>query len=455
MLTRYVPAVAALFLALASPSPDAQEPPCGAHGRRGLRRSHRRIECAMYRKHGLLVTFIAAALFGAAGTYAAQPTASVDVAAADNTFGFRLLKAVQKTTPSGNVVLSPVSAALDLSMALNGTGGQTRQEMLTALSLSGSEVAAINKANAQLIKIIRTPATNITLSVANSLWVDSRRATLRPDYVKQTQAWYDAEMADLDFSNPGATTRINSWASKETHGRIPKVIDRIDPADLALLLNAVYFKGQWAQKFDKAKTQQRDFTLAGGSVKQVPRMTQSGHFDYFETPQMQAIRLSFGGGDLVMEVLLPVMSSSLDALEAALTPEHWAGWRRQYASRSGTIELPRFELKSNYRLNEPLQTLGMTRAFDPNGAQLTGMLSPAPGQASRFFISSVLQSTYWKVGEEGSEAAAVTTTGIRATAVPRPEQPFRMIIDRPFFCAVEDRRSGALLFVGAIYDPTS
>ncbi|MDB6106563.1 MAG: serine protease inhibitor, partial [Gammaproteobacteria bacterium] len=229
------------------------------------------------------------------------------------------------------------------------------------------------------------------------------------------------------------------------------------PADLALLLNAVYFKGQWAQKFDKAKTQQRDFTLAGGSVKQVPRMAQSGRFDYFETPQMQAIRLSFGEADLVMEVLLPAKSSGLSALEAALTPEQWRSWQGQYTQRSGTIELPRFELKSNYRLNGPLQALGMTRAFQPDGAQLMGMFSPVQGQsrAGRFFISSVLQSTYWKVDEEGSEAAAVTTTGIRATAVQRPKPPFQMIIDRPFFCAIEDQRSGALLFVGAIYDPAA
>jgi serine protease inhibitor len=409
----------------------------------------------MHRKRGLLATFVGAALLGAAATYAAQPTTMVNVAAADNAFGFRLLNAVQKTTPNGNVVLSPVSAALNLSMALNGASGQTRQEMLAALSLSGSQVPAINEANAQLIKTIRTPAANITLSVADSLWADSRRVTLRPDYVKQMQTWYAAEIADLDFSNPGSAARINSWASRETHDRIPKVIDRIDPADLALLLNAVYFKGQWAQKFDKAKTQQRDFTLAGGSVKQVPRMTQSGRFDYFETQQMQAIRLSFGEADLVMEVLLPAQSSSLDALEAALTPGHWAGWQQQYARRPGTIELPRFELKSNYRLNGPLQTLGMTHAFHPEDAQLTGMFSPVPGQTPRFFISSVLQSTYWKVDEEGSEAAAVTTTGIRAAAVARPEQPFQMIVDRPFFCAIQDQRSGALLFVGAIYDPGS
>jgi serine protease inhibitor len=182
-------------------------------------------------------------------------------------------------------------------------------------------------------------------------------------------------------------------------------------------------------------------------------MMQSGRFGYFETAQMQAIRLPFGAGDLVMEVLLPAKSSSLGALEAALTPEHWTSWQGQYAPRSGKLELPRFELKSNYRLNEPLQTLGMARAFRPEGAQLTDMFSLAPSRASRFFISSVLQSTYWKVDEEGSEAAAVTSTGVRATVVARPEQPFQMIVDRPFFCALQDQRSGALLFVGAIYDP--
>jgi serpin B len=409
----------------------------------------------MHCKPSLLAQFVAVMLLAAAATQAASP-ASVDVAAADNAFGFRLLNAVQAKIQSGNVVLSPVSAALDLSMALNGADGQTRQEMLAVLSLGGSELDAINTANAQLIKVIRTPAKNITLSVADSLWVDSRRATLRPDYVKQMRAWYDAETSGLDFSDPKTVTRINGWASEETHGRISKVVDRLDRADLALLLNAVYFKGQWARKFDKAQTQQRDFTLAGGSVKQVPRMVQSGRFDYFETPKMQAIRLSFGEGDFVMEVLLPAKSSSLGELEAELTLEHWTGWRAQYAPHSGSFELPRFELKSNYRLNEPLQTLGMTRAFRPAGAQLTGMFSSVSGQplAGRFFISSVVQSTYWKVDEEGSEAAAVTTIGVKASAVTRPEQPFRMIVDRPFFCAVEDRRSGALLFVGAIYDPT-
>ena len=186
-------------------------------------------------------------------------------------------------------------------------------------------------------------------------------------------------------------------------------------------------------------------------------MAQSGRFDYFETPQVQAIRLPFGSGDLAMEVLLPAKSSSLEALETELTPELWAVWRAKFIPRQGSIELPRFELKSHYRLNAPLQALGMRRAFDSHGAELTAMFAPPSGNHPRgkpFFISLVLQSTYWKVDEEGSEAAAVTSIGVRAAAMTRPERPFQMIVDRPYLCAIEDRRSGVLLFVGAIYDPT-
>ena len=398
-----------------------------------------------------LLALLAVFLFTAAIPRAAMSSPSIDVADADNAFGFRLLNAVQKTTPAGNVVLSPVSAALNLSMVLNGADGETRQEIQAALSLSGSDVSALNEANAQLIQTIRTPAKDTTLSVADSVWADSRRATLHPDYVKRIRDSYDAEIEALDFSNGNATQRINSWASKQTQGKIPKVIDRIEPGELVLLLNAVYFKGQWTHKFDKAKTQQHDFTLENGSTRQVARMAQSGRFEYFETPQMQAIRLPFGQGDLIMEVLLPAKSSSLGALETQLTPERWREWRGHYAQRFGTIELPRFELESKYRLNDPLEALGIKRAFEPGRAQLTGMLSSARGQ--NLSISSVVQSTYWKVDEEGSEAAAVTTTGIRATAVARPEQPFRMIVDHPFLCAIQDQRSGALLFIGAIYDP--
>jgi serpin B len=388
-------------------------------------------------------------------TACAAPPVPVDVATADNAFGLRLLNAVQDGAPGGNVVISPVGAALDLSVVLNGVRGGTRDQMLAALSLSGFELPAVDAANASLIKTLTAPAGSITLSMAESLWFDGRRAKLRSDYVALTRAWCDATVTDLDFSNPRAVANINDWASQATHGRIDRAIEHIGRDDFALLLNAVYFKGRWAHPFDKAQTRQRDFTLAGGAVKQIPRMTQSGGFDYFETPALQAIRLNFGDGDFLMEILLPAPGSSLRELAATLSVKQWTDWKTRFAPRPGTLELPRFELQSQQRLERPLQTLGMTRLFQPQTAELTGMFDAAPGgsQSRGFFINAVRQSTYFKVDEEGAVAAAVTSVGVRATAMRRPPPPFRMIVDRPFLCAIEDHRTGVLLFLGAIYDP--
>jgi serine protease inhibitor len=175
----------------------------------------------LYGRRLLLLILAVSFLTGASPlTPVSSPVATVsspmDIATADNTFGFRLLNAVQKTLPNGNVVLSPVSAALNLSMVLNGAEGQTKDEMLKALSLGGSEIDAVNTANAQLIKTIRGQTDSVTLSVADSLWVDSRRATLRPDYMKRMQTSYAAEVEGLDFSNPDVPRQINGWASKQT-----------------------------------------------------------------------------------------------------------------------------------------------------------------------------------------------------------------------------------------------
>jgi serpin B len=183
-------------------------------------------------------------------------------------------------------------------------------------------------------------------------------------------------------------------------------------------------------------------------------MAQSGSFDYFETPELQAVRLSFGAGEQSMLIMLPAKTSSLREFEAQLTPEHWTQWEQRYAEHPGTVELPRFELTLSQRLNDALAALGITRIFRRDAGPLAAMFSGAPQSAARrLYIGSVVQATYWKVDEEGAEAAAVTSIGVRTAAARRPPKPFRMSVDRPFFCAIEDRRSRALLFLGAIYDP--
>ena len=403
----------------------------------------------MVARAGYITSLVAAVLLTATtSASSSEPPLSAVAANADNAFGFRLLQAVQATKAHANVVLSPVSAAIDLAMALNGASGETADQMRRALALNGLGLAQINSANLALIKTLRTPPKNVTLSVADSLWTDRRRVTLKPEFISTTRRWYEAEIEELDFGSSTTPARINAWVDKQTRGKIPHLVDSIRPDEIALLLNAIYFKGLWTHKFDKAQTRRNEFTLADGTTKKLPRMAQANRFDYFETSDMQAVRLPYGDGQIAMDVILPAKSSSLAQLESALTVANWEKWQTQFSRQRGRIELPRFELKNSYDLKPPLRRLGMVRAFDI-GAQFNNMT-----QSSAAAISSVRQLSYLKVDEEGTEAAAVTSITMVATAITHQQPPpFVMIVDRPFLCAIEDRRNGALLFIAAIYDP--
>ena len=149
-----------------------------------------------------------------------------------------------------------------------------------------------------------------------------------------------------------------------------------------------------------------------------------------------------------MYVFLPTGESDLSALERRLSQD-WNQWMMKFVKRPGEIGLPRFKVEYEITLNEALKALGMGIAFDANRANFKGMAD----SRDNIFISRVKHKTFCEVNEEGTEAAAVTSVEMRATSAMRPEQPFRMIVDRPFFYAIRDNQTGAILFMGSIIDP--
>lgn len=379
------------------------------------------------------------------------------IADADNAFGIGLFKAVAKASPTANAVVSPVSAAMGLAMALNGAQGETQAQMSNVLALKGWTIARVNDGNAYLIGALKGSGLGGTLSIANSLWTDKKRVKLRDDFLARTRASYKAEVSALDFANHEAPGTINGWVDKETRGKIKTIVDQLSAQDVLLLVNAVYFKGQWTLKFDKAKTTEKDFTTGSGKVKRVPLMSQSGEYEYFETPEFQAIRLPYKDISAHMIVFLPAKTSSLAAFERDLTIDKWDQWTGKTAAsafgggRAGHLELPRFTAEAREVLNKPLIGMGMARAFSPGSAQFGGMYSSAGGH--NVYIGEVLQKTFLKVDEEGSEAAAVTGITMRTTAMRPGPGPFTMIVDRPFACAIVEDVTHAVLFFGAINDP--
>jgi serpin B len=388
------------------------------------------------------------------------PIPAARVSAAGNAFGFHLLKTLEAGRHA-NVIISPLSLALALAMTQNGAAGATRTAIAQTLGVGAMTDAELNDANHQLQQSLAAADPAVQLEIANALWLQSGFAIL-PEFVRVNHDSYDADAQNLDFAGDpkGAVAAINDWAKRETHGRIPSILREIDCATRLVLTDAVYFKGRWQRPFHKTETQPKPFHLGSGESPDVPMMRQGGEFHYTENDDFQAIRLPYGNGRLAMYIFLPrkhLLEPTHDKLEEfvkTLDASHWTDWVSKLEGRSeeGTIVLPRFELDHSRMLNGDLSQMGMSIAFDAKQGDFSRMHQPPPN----LYIGFVIQKDYMKVDEEGTEAAAVTVGGvIMGTAVGAPTKTFEMVVDHPFFLAIADTQTNALLFVGAITDPRS
>ena len=363
-------------------------------------------------------------------------------------FAFKLFAELTKSNIEQNVFVSPTSVALALALAYNGARGETAHAIARTLELGEIGLDALNRANAALIESLRALDPHVALAIANSLWAQ-QDISFAPGFLKSSQEFYRAEVATLDFGNASAVATINAWVERNTAGKIEKIIDQIDRSAVLFLINAIYFKGRWAKPFDPRRSREMPFMLSGGRQKQQPMMAQTGKFDYYAIPGFQAISLPYGAGRVSMYIFLPEQRSSLRAFRRELSHRSWDAWLRHFRPSEGTIMLPRFKLAYEATLNDALKALGMGIAFDPRRADFGGMIADGKPSAN---IDEVKHKTFVEVNEEGTEAAAVTSIGMVLTTM-APQRNFSMIVDRPFFCAIRDNQTGALLFMGAITDP--
>ncbi len=379
----------------------------------------------------------------------AVPEQSVNpqLVAANTRFGFKLFSEVAAQSPGENVLVSPSSVAIALSMVYNGASGDTQRAIAEALQLEGLSLDDLNQANAVLESVLEGADPKVKLAIANSLW--SREGIdFQPDFLAKNREFYNAEVTSLDFSQPNAPSVINDWVSRSTEGKIPTIVDRLNPEDVLFLVNAIYFKGTWSAPFDPSMTQTQPFYLPNGDRLDHPLMSQSGQFVYAETDQFQAINLPYGNRRFSMVVFLPKPSSSLEAFRQTLTAENWQTWNTQFRRREGMVKLPRFNTEFSVGLNDALKSLGMAIAFDPDRADFSAMID------AQAFINRVQHKTFIEVNEQGTEAAGSTGISIGVTSAPI-DPPFQMVVDRPFFYAIQDNQTGSILFMGTVVNPGS
>ena len=386
--------------------------------------------------------------------YAGDPQADA-VRNAVGRLGVDLLRDIRGHGPKADVAVSPFSVYSALALTQGGARGDTSAEMRRTLHADAIDPAAADRVYADYLAWIPTAATEtdpdkrgdgLTLRTANAIWLHPGLAVKQP-FLDRSRDWYGAEIAVLDMGSAGAPAIINGWVSKQTGGKIPKIIDDLPLATKAVLANAVYLKGSWSEPFREELTRDAAFALADGSRVDVPTMQGSigegGR--YRETDVYEATDRGMLGG--AMYIYLPRPGKTPDDVLAALARERAAAkpvaWERD---RLGQLYLPRFKLAWDGSLADPLERLGMPLAFSES-ADFSG-LAGTPGD---LFIGGVVHAATTEVDERGIEAAAATVVAMTSAAFGTSKPPVEMRVDRPFVYEVV---SGDMpLFIGVVEDP--
>jgi serine protease inhibitor len=331
---------------------------------------------------------------------------------------------------------------------MNGAAGATWDSMRATLRFGDLSEEEIDASYRDLIALLLSLDPRVEIGIANAIYVDESHP-VQQSFLDRVAEYFDAKAATLNLGDPASLDVINAWVSDKTHGRIEKILDEMPPGLIVALLNALYFNGDWTNKFDAGVTQPRPFTLPSGQTVQVEAMrSEEALIRLGSDAETGAVigELPYGGRAFVMDIVLPPEGVSLDAFVQDMDRDAWNRWMKALPDSFGDalVQMPKIELQYERRLDDDLIGMGMAIAFGK---------SATPPDFSRMrpglFIGLAKQKTYVRVDEEGTEAAAVTVIGMFDTAV----GPASFIVNRPYLFAIRERLSGTVLFLGTVRDP--
>lgn len=366
-----------------------------------------------------------------AGLMSCGPGYIKPVEASQKDFAVSFFKHVNQDTHKGeNLVLSPYSAAVALSMLAEGAEGETRVEFDDVL---GGIIYQAEDLGGNDTVIVKS---------ANSVWVDDD-FSLRNRYVSLLERDFDAFITTQNFADPATVKAINNWCSEHTAGKINEVIDRLEPGMVMVLANALYFNAPWENSFNAELTSQKPFH--GVSVtRNVPFMFKRSFYDYAEYHGVQMVRLPYAGGRYSMFVFLPPAGADMDALLSEVDGDMLDASLGLFSSREVVLSLPKFKNETSVLLNKPLKDMGIRTAFT-QAADFSGIAEMGP-----LVLDQVKQKCFLELSEEGTEAAAVTVAQVRLTSARPDRTPAVMTVDRPFVFMIADSQMEDILFAGKI-----
>jgi serpin B len=395
-------------------------------------------------------------LLVAHGAMAVQPTSSpadqTEAVNGSNAFAVDLYARLSKQP--GNLFFSPESISTAFGMAYAGARGQTATQMEQVFHFT-LPPDRLHPALGALLAGMNAPHKDYDLRVADALWAQ-QDASFQADYLKLVQTDYGAGFHRVNFKLSPDTVRetINAWVEKQTNDKIKDLLSPgvVNSSTRLVLTNAIYFKGKWQDQFDPEATQKEEFHLSAAQWVMTPMMHRTDGYRYYDGGTFQALELPYAGDEIAMVILLPKQTEGLAALEQSFASGAAREWIQQLEPVDKVIlTLPRFTMTQQFELSNTLSSMGMPQAFS-NSADFSGMTGKPD-----FTISAAIHKAYIDVNEQGTEAAAATSIVMRATAMRTeapPPPPIVFRADHPFFFILLDTRSGSMLFLGRVADPT-
>jgi serpin B len=340
-------------------------------------------------------------------------------------------------------VLSPLSITFALGMLNNGAYGETLAQINKVLSFADTGAEGINNFCYKMLNWIPNLDPLTKVMIANTIYMN-KYYELQEEFVQKAKFFYHADPETRDFYDGKTKDVINQWASDHTEKMIEKVLDEdsFNPDAVSYQLNATYFKGSWAKKFDKAMTMRTAFEHAGLTMEMTyaDMMHQTSDFEYAETDECQALQLPYGNGSFQMTVLLPKEQSN--TLPKVPTAEEWQQLNNKMDSQLVDVWLPRFETDTDIDLKPIMSALGMPDAFSGTKADFRYFCNEP------VYIGLMKQVAKIKVDEEGTEAAAVTVIGIELTAIGTEPKAVTFYANHPFLYVISEKQTGAIFFIG-------
>jgi len=368
------------------------------------------------------------------------------LANADNSFGLKIFKEASVNEKKfSNIIISPLSLSLALSMMYNGADGETLADMGKTLEFNDLSKDRINNSYKNLTNTIVSSDPDVKLSIANSLWI-KKAFSVKQEFITTNKNIYNAEVTSLDFSLPNSKDIINKWVANKTNNNIKEIIEEVPVDAVMYLINAIYFEGIWKYEFDKNSVVDSPFILENGTSIRIPVMVNKNNYSYFKNELFQAVELPYGNGNFKMIIFLPDTKESVAKLIKQLDIKNWNKWLNGFEENIKVkIHLPKFKIEYENVLNDELIKLGMKIAFSAD-ADFSGI-----NEDGRLFISRVKHKSYIEVNEKGTEASAVSAIELKRGM----RDYIDLNINRPFVFAITEGNTNLILFLGRIMDPTS